>query len=39
MVTGDPFADEKTMKIVEGVRKRKSLALEVPPLDRFYDKL
>merc|ERR1711937_814907 len=39
MVTGDPFTDPKTMAIVEGVRKRKSLALEVPPLDRFYDKL
>merc|ERR1712022_72435 len=33
MVNGDPFSDAKTMAIVEGVRKRKSLALEVPPLD------
>jgi elongation factor 2 len=39
VVTGDPFTDTKTMAIVEGVRKRKSLALEVPPMDRFYDKL
>jgi elongation factor 2 len=39
VVTGDPFSDAKTMAIVEGVRKRKSLALEVPPMDRFYDKL
>jgi len=39
VVTGDPFTDAKTMAIVEGVRKRKSLALEVPPMDRFYDKL
>merc|ERR1719182_575348 len=38
-VTGDPFTDPKTMAIVEGVRKRKSLAIEVPPMDRFYDKL
>jgi elongation factor 2 len=39
VVPGDPFADGKAKEIVDGVRKRKGLPLEVPPLDRFLDKL
>jgi len=39
VMTADPFEDAKMKAIVEGVRKRKGQAIEVPPLDRFYDKL
>jgi len=39
VVAGDPFQAGKAKEIVEGVRKRKGLALEIPPLDRFLDKL
>jgi elongation factor 2 len=31
--------DSKTFQAVMATRKRKGLALEIPPLDRFYDKL
>jgi elongation factor 2 len=36
----DPLTDgTQSNKIVVGIRKRKGLALELPPLDRFLDKL
>jgi elongation factor 2 len=33
---GSPLKPGKTNEIVTGVRKRKGLAPEIPPLDRFY---
>jgi len=39
VVPGDPFTDVKAKEFVETTRKRKGLTLEVPPLDRFLDKL
>jgi elongation factor 2 len=40
VVTGDPFdKDSKAHEIVMGTRKRKGLPDEIPPLDRFMDKL
>jgi elongation factor 2 len=40
IVTGDPFEnDSKAFEIVTATRKRKGLPEEVPPLDRFLDKL
>jgi len=40
ILQGDPFeTTTKAHQAVMGVRKRKGLALEIPPLDRFLDKL
>jgi len=40
VVTGDPFeTDSKAFEIVALTRKRKGLPQEVPPLDRFLDKM
>jgi len=40
VVNGDPFdKDSKSFEIVMGTRKRKGLPDEIPPLDRFMDKL
>lgn len=40
VMTGSPEdKDSKTYQAVMATRKRKGLALEIPPLDRFYDKL
>jgi len=40
VVTGDPFeADTKAFEIVALTRKRKGMPVEVPPLDRFLDKM
>ncbi|KAJ0406923.1 hypothetical protein P43SY_001774 [Pythium insidiosum] len=40
IVNGNPVeANSMAGKLVNGVRVRKGLAPEVPPLDRFYDKL
>jgi elongation factor 2 len=40
VVTGDPLDPKaKAHEIVMGVRKRKGLQDEIPPLDRFFDKL
>jgi len=40
ILQGDPFeSTTKAYQAVMGVRKRKGLALEIPPLDRFMDKL
>jgi len=40
VVNGDPFEkDTKAFEIVNQTRKRKGLPEEVPPLDRFLDKL
>ncbi|KAI8872071.1 elongation factor 2, partial [Ramicandelaber brevisporus] len=37
---GDPFtAGNKVYEIITGVRTRKKIGAEVPPLDRFMDKL
>jgi elongation factor 2 len=37
---GDPFeAGSKAEQIVQGIRKRKGLKVEIPELDNFYDKL
>jgi len=36
----DPLEeDSKAFKLVEGIRKRKNLNIEVPPLDKFLDKM
>jgi elongation factor 2 len=40
VVTGDPLDGKaKAHEIVMGVRKRKGLQDDIPPLDRFFDKL
>jgi elongation factor 2 len=40
VLQGDPTDPEsKPGKVIEGVRKRKGLAPEIPPLDRFLDRL
>jgi elongation factor 2 len=40
VIQGDPLDTAgKAYQIVMGVRKRKGLAEELPPLDRFFDKL
>jgi len=40
VVPGNPLeSGGKASQIVAGVRKRKGLAEEIPPLDRFFDKL
>jgi len=40
ILQGDPFdSASKAYTAVMGVRKRKGLALEIPPLDKFLDKL
>jgi len=39
VVQGDPTIPGKTQDVVLATRKRKGLALEIPPLDRFLDKL
>jgi len=40
VLQGDPFEpNSKANLVVAATRKRKGLALEVPPLDRFFDKL
>jgi len=39
VIAGDPLAGGKPAEIVTATRKRKGLALEIPPLDRFLDKL
>jgi len=40
VVTGDPMEPgQKANQIVMATRKRKGLAEEIPPLDRFFDKL
>lgn len=36
---GDPFESGAAMKIVTDIRKRKGMPEEIPPLDRFMDKL
>jgi elongation factor 2 len=39
VIQGDPLVPGKPQDIVLATRKRKGLALEIPPLDRFLDKL
>jgi elongation factor 2 len=40
IVPGDPYeSGSKLGQVVAGVRKRKGLKEEIPPLDNFYDKL
>lgn len=39
IMPGNPLEPCKTQDIVLAIRKRKGLAPEIPPLDRFYDKL
>lgn len=39
VIQGDPLVPGKPQEIVFATRKRKGLALEIPPLDRFLDKL
>lgn len=39
-VQGDPLAEGKLRdEVIAGIRKRKGLSAEIPPLDRFKDKL
>ncbi len=39
VIQGDPLAGGKPAEIVTATRKRKGLAIEVPTLDKFLDKL
>jgi elongation factor 2 len=39
VLLGSPFEDGAAQKLCLGTRKRKGLAEEIPPLDRFLDKL
>jgi len=39
VVPGNPFEEGKAQEMVLATRKRKGLAEEIPPLDRFFDKL
>jgi elongation factor 2 len=39
VVTGSPFEEGKTKEVCLQTRKRKGLPEEIPPLDRFLDKL
>ncbi|KAJ3334461.1 Elongation factor 2 [Gonapodya sp. JEL0774] len=40
ILEGDPLAPgKKPYEVVRGIRKRKGLSEDVPPLDRYYDKL
>jgi len=40
ILQGDPLElNSKSNVVVIGTRKRKGIALEIPPLDRFFDKL
>jgi len=38
-VMGSPFEEGKSQELVMSTRKRKGLPDEIPPLDRFFDKL
>jgi len=39
-MTGDPLDQkDKAYQVVMDIRKRKGMTQEIPPLDRFYDKL
>ncbi|KAL2917375.1 translation elongation factor 2 [Polyrhizophydium stewartii] len=39
LLNGSPLEPGKVKDIITAVRKRKGLAEEIPPFDRFYDKL
>ncbi|OMH79184.1 Elongation factor 2 [Zancudomyces culisetae] len=39
LMNGTPLQPGKILDIVTGIRKRKGLAEEIPPLDRYLDKL
>jgi len=39
VIQGNPLVPGKPSEIVAATRKRKGLAVEIPPLDRFLDKL
>jgi elongation factor 2 len=39
LMNGNPLEPGKIADIVKAIRKRKGLTEEIPPLDRFYDKL
>ena len=40
ILNGNPLEEgNKVFEIVQGIRRRKGLEIEVPPLDRFLDKL
>jgi len=40
LVQGDPLAEGKLRdEVIAAIRKRKGLAIEIPPLDRYKDKL
>ncbi len=38
-MNGDPYADEKTMELVAGIRKRKGLKETMPPIGDYEDRL
>ena len=38
-MSGSPLEPGKVKDIISAVRKRKGLVEEIPPLDRYYDKL
>ncbi|KAJ3185228.1 Elongation factor 2 [Gaertneriomyces sp. JEL0708] len=39
LMNGNPLEAGKLQELIMGVRKRKGLTPEIPPLDRYYDKL
>jgi len=40
LMPGDPMCEGKTRdELIAGIRKRKGLTPEMPPLDRYKDKL
>jgi len=39
VLQGSPFEEGKAQELVLATRKRKGMAIEIPPLDRFLDKL
>ena len=40
VMNGDPLdIKDKVYEVVMGIRKRKGMPQEIPPLDRFFDKL
>lgn len=39
LMPGSPLEPGKIQDIIKGVRKRKGLVEDIPPFDRFYDKL
>ena len=39
LISGDPLVPGKVQDLIKDIRKRKGLNEEIPPLDRYFDKL